>query len=547
MDTITQFTGPARTLVGGAVASLVATVVFMLATGQPITLAPPVTHTLHVWWPAILVVCVLLYALTIGSGVVLARRQRGEGDGIAGVRASDRGVALAAARIESNTFNTGDRIHNDYSRTTYVQGNGAADELRRARHRPDEAGALMRGLGAYANAGDPDWEHIYDTTGAHRLRPRHPGAHLRRPLRVHMEMRRRPGEPAFDELLLHACEDQQPVTVDPDTLMRFQEFLGTDLMRDSSDDPTMRVTAVIEVGPIIPPQRCILRVVETGDIIRNLDMAWFTLPSGKVRFTNRQDQAAPVWVTIAIAPQPHDAVQSDGEAPRDPEPVAVQFEARPVAGRNARHLLALYAVLDALQEQRHTEIIDDVTSEIVFAGSVDSSQSLAPARQEFRAALRAVQDAFPATVFDMSEQPGPDDVEQIFRIARIVTTGTMTGLLDGLEMVPPAVDVRRLLGWADEHGVLRLPDDDDGQPGRLTITVPEDEVARLFGAMINLGAKTIELETARIIGDVEMLRARVASLADDAPLRIALAPADPASAGVTIHYEQFTYSSSDAA
>ncbi len=302
MDTIAQLIGSIRAFAGGFVASLVASIVLMLATGQPITPVPPVTHALHAWWPAILVVCILLYALTISSGVALARRQRDANDALPGVHAGARGVALAAARVEGNTFNTGDSVHNDYSQTTYVQGNGAADELRRTRHRPDQAGALMRGLGAYANAGDPDWEHIYDTTGAHRLRPLHPGAHLRRPIRVHMQMRRQPGEPAFGELLLRAWEDQQPVTVDSDTLMRFQEFLGNDLMRDSADDPNMRVTAVIEVEPVIPPRRCVLRVVETGDMIRNLDMAWFALPGGRVRFTNCQDQAAPVWVTIDSDP-----------------------------------------------------------------------------------------------------------------------------------------------------------------------------------------------------------------------------------------------------
>ncbi len=252
-------------------------------------------------------------------------------------------------------------------------------------------------------------------------------------------------------------------------------------------------------------------------------------------------------VTIDSDPQPHDAVQLDGEAPRDPESVAVQFEARPVAGRNARHLLALYDILYALQEQRQVEVIDDVTSEVVFAGSGDPSQPLTSERREFRAALRAVQDAFPTVVFDMSEQPGPDDVEQLFRVARIVTTGTMTGRLDGFEMTSPAVEARRLPGWADEHGVLHLPDDEDGQSGRVTITVPDDEEVRLFGATLRLGGKTIEMETARIVGDVEGLRAHAASAADDAPLRIALAPADPASAGITIRYERFTHSSSDAA
>jgi hypothetical protein len=190
MDTVAQFVGSVRAFVGGAVASLVATIVFMLATGQPLGLAPSVTRVLHAWWPAILVVCILLYALTIGIGVALARRRRGSGNALPGARAGDHGVAIAAERVEGNTISISISIdntaHHDYARTTYVQGNGATDELRRARHRPDEAGALMRGLGNYANAGDADWEHIYDTTGAHRLRPRHPGAHIRRPLRIHM-------------------------------------------------------------------------------------------------------------------------------------------------------------------------------------------------------------------------------------------------------------------------------------------------------------------------------------------------------------------------
>jgi len=546
MDTIAQLIGSIRSSASGIVASLVASIVLMLATGQPIPLVPPVTHALHVWWPAILVVCILLYALTISSGVALTRRQRGENNALPGVRAGNHGVAIAAARVEGNIFNTGDRVHNDYARTTYVQGNGTADELRRTRHRPGEAGALMRGLGTYANAGDPDWEHVYDTTGAHRLRPRHPGAHLRRPIRVHMEMRMRPGEPEFRELLLRAWEDQQPVTIDPDTLMRFREFLGDDLMRDSADDPSMRITTTIQVQPDIPSRRCVLHVVETGDMIRNLNMAWFTLPSGEVRFTNRQDQAAPVWVTIDSNPQPYDAAQAGGVTPHDLESAAVQFEARPVAGRNARHLLALYDVLYALQERRQVKIIDDVTSEVEAAGSVDPSPPLAPTRLEFRAALRAVQDAFPATVFDLSEQPGSDDVEQLFRVARIVMTGTMTGHLDGLEMVSPATDVRKFLNWADERGVLHLPDD-NGQPGRLTIIVPEDEMARLFGATINLGEKTIEMETARLVGNVEELRASVMVVADDASLRIALASADPSDASVTIYYGRFAQNSSDAA
>jgi len=541
MDTVAQLVGSVRAFVGGTVASLVATVVFMLATGQPITLAPSITRVLHAWWPIVLVVCILLYALTIGLGVALTRRQRGSGDTLPDARAGDRGVAITAERVESNTITIDNTAHHDYSRTTYIQGNGAADELRRARHRPDEAGALMRGLGDYANAGDADWEHIYDTTGAHRLRPRHPGAHIQRPLRVYMEMRTRPGEPTFPDLLLRAWEDQQPVTIDPDSLTHFQEFLGDDLMRDLADDPGARITTVIEVQPSIPPRRCIYRVVETGDTIRNLDMAWFTLPDGRDRFTNRHDQAAPVWVAIDIAPQSHDGddAGSDGAAPRDPHSVAVQFVTRPVPERNARHLLALYDVLYSLQERRHVEVIDDVTSEVVFAGCVDSPQPLASEVQEFREALRAVQDAFPATVFDMSGQSDQGDMNQLFRAARIVAYGTMDGSLDRLEMTSPAVAVRKLLGWVDERGVLHPPDDDDGQPGRVTITDPDDEVVRLFDATISLGEKAMELETARIVGDVDELRARVASLADDATLRIALGPADPAYAGLTLRYERF--------
>ncbi len=546
MDAVAQLVGSVRAFVGGAVASLVATVVFMLATGQPIALAPSVTRALHAWWPVIMVACVFLYALTIGIGVALTRRQRGSGDALSGARAGDQGVAIAAERVEGNTITVDNTAHHDYSRTTYVQGNGAADELRRARHRPDEAGALMRGLGDYANAGDADWEHIYDTTGAHQLRPRHPGAHVRRPLRIHMEMRIPPGEPMSQDLLLRTWEDQQPVTIDPDTLTRFQEFLGDDLMRDSADDPGARIAAVIQVQPSIPPRRCIYRVVETGDTIRNLEMAWFTLPDGRNRFTNRHDQAAPVWVAIDIAPlPPDDDAGLDGAASRDLDSVAVQFMTRPVPRRNARHLLALYDVLYALQERRHVEVIDDVTSEVVFAGHVDAPQPLASEVQEFREALRAVQDAFPAAVFDISGQPDSDDINQLFRAARIVTHGVMDARLEGLEMTSPAVVVRSLLSWADERGVLHLPDDDEGQPGRVIITDPDDEVVRLFGTTINLGEKTMDLETARIVGDVDELRARVASLVDDTPLRIALAPADLACAKLTIRYERFPQCSSD--
>ncbi len=100
--------------------------------------------------------------------------------------------------------------------------------------------------------------------------------------------------------------------------------------------------------------------------------------------------------------------------------------------------------------------------------------------------------------------------------------GTMDARLEGLEMTSPAIVVRNLLGWADERGVLHPPDD-DGQPGRVTIADPDDEVVRLFGATISLGEKTMELETARIVGDVDELHTRAVSLADDAPLRIALA------------------------
>ncbi len=548
MDTVAQLVGSVRAFVGGAVASLVATIVFMLATGQPIGLAPSVTRALHAWWPAILVVCILLYALTIGIGVALARRQRSSGNALPGARAGDHGVAIAAERVVGNTISIDNTAHHDYARTTYVQGNGAADELRRARHRPDEAGALMRGLGNYANAGDADWEHIYDTTGAHRLRPRHPGVHIRRPLRIHMEMRTRPGEPTFPDLLLRAWEDQQPVTIDPNTLTRFQEFLGDDLMRDSADDPRARITTVITVHPSIPPRRCIYRVVETSDTIRNLDMAWFTLPDGRDRFTNRHDQDAPVWVALDIAPQSHgdNDAESDGATSRDPDSVAVQFMTHPVPGRNVRHLLALYDVLYALQEQRHVEVIDDVTSEVVFAGCVDVPQPLASEVQGFREALRAVQDAFPATVFDMSGQSDPGDMNQLYRAARIVMHGTMDARLEGLEMTSPAIVVRNLLGWADERGVLHPPDD-DGQPGRVTIADPDDEVVRLFGATISLGEKTMELETARIVGDVDELHTRAVSLADDAPLRIALAPDDPAYAGLTIRYERFPQQSSNGA
>jgi len=370
MNTIAQLIGSVRALVGGAIASLVATLIFILATGQPINLAPSVARAFHAWWPILLAVCVLLYTLTIGSGVVLARRHD-PSDALPRAHAGDRGVAIAAERVEGTAITIDNTTHNDYSRTTHVQGNGAADELRRTRHRPHEAGALMRGLGDYANAGDADWEHIYDTTGAHRLHPRHPGAHVRRPLRINMEMRTQAGEPTFRDLLLRAWEDQQPVTIDPDTLIRFREFLGDDLMRDSADDPSARVTTIIEVEPSTPPRRCILRVVETGATILNLNMAWFILPSGGGRFTNRHDQAAPVWVTIDIAPQPHDGdAELDGAAPRDPDSIAVQFVTRSVPRRNARHLLALYDFLYALQERVSIEVVDDETSDVVLTGHV---------------------------------------------------------------------------------------------------------------------------------------------------------------------------------
>ncbi len=51
-----------------------------------------------------------------------------------------------------------------------------------------------------------------------------------------------------------------------------------------------------------------------------------------------------------------------------------------------------------------------MTSEVVFAGRVDVPQPLASEVQGFREALRAVQDAFPATVFDMSGQSDPGDM-----------------------------------------------------------------------------------------------------------------------------------------
>ncbi len=94
MDTVAQLVGLVRAFVGGAVASLVATIVFMLATGQPINLAPSITRALHAWWPAILVVCILLYALTIGIGVALARRRRGSGNALPGARAGDGVVGV---------------------------------------------------------------------------------------------------------------------------------------------------------------------------------------------------------------------------------------------------------------------------------------------------------------------------------------------------------------------------------------------------------------------------------------------------------------------
>jgi len=538
VNLILDVVGSIAALVCGIIGSLIATVLWVIAVGQPVVLSAQMRNVLHEHGLHLALVATAFYALTLASKVIQRRRADaspfanpgGQSSAVAKVRGGGQaGTAQRDVHINSHNV-TG-------SYNTTVNG-GVADELRTKRNRPDEFTGVIKAVADYANAGDRYWRRDFDSSGRYSLTPLTPEAHEKCPLGFEVHTVTQRGQPTMQDMLVQAATDQQPVTLDKELLTRARGFLGSETLHDSAEEPDADITLTVQVRPLVPPTRSTLRIHGTGISISSLNLGLFALPNGRLRLTNRHDQVAPIWVWIDFD-QPQDPRGNDVPDTIEADHPAIALELRAVPGRTARHILALHDFLAALAVPRCVEIVDETTSNVlhVFEGTLQ--EDLTPEAERLVEDLAVVQDAFPLATFDLSTAPTTNDARTLARVASIVRDGGFDISIDEMTVTLAAASANTVVSWANDDGVVHVPTSETGYNDHLVFPIDDDDIAKLFGEVFHLGPSRMALCPVRILGNMAQIRAQAAALASHESLTLRLTPANANDTTVSRAYERY--------
>lgn len=338
------------------------------------------------------------------------------------------------------------------------------------------------------------------------------------------------------ERLRHAAETQESVTIEGAELIDYKPFLGDVLPHGLKDLERLSVT--FSVSPLGPVVNSILRIRGVDTELRNIALGLYVLPGQRDRWrlTNRQDDDAPVVVSVDFTWQPSNA---PGNVIFLMPGVSMTIEARPVAGRTVRDMIALYAFLRALHEPRVLEFVDSRTNETRFVAHGVRISDLNPDEELLCDALTTIQQAFPTETFPMPDSLGQDDVRKIFEVAEIVHSGLATVAAESLSSEMPAETLSNLLEYGDESGVLQSQDSRGVLHDQGLNIRQEHTLHIVFGVSLDLGPSRATFPAMRFSESVEELRTQVSQLAPETIVSVMLLPADPRENRVHYYYPRF--------
>jgi len=335
------------------------------------------------------------------------------------------------------------------------------------------------------------------------------------------------------ERLQHAVETQESVTVEGAELIDYKLFLG-DVLPDDLKDLSLTFS-VSSIGPII---NSILRIRGIDAELRNIALGLYVLPEQRDRWrlTNRQDNDAPVVVSVDFTWQPSNA--PDNVIFLMPS-LSMTIEARAVASRTLHDMIALYAFLRSLREPRVLDFIDSRTNETRFVVRGVRISDLDPDEELLFDALTAIQQAFPTETFPMPDSLGQDDVRKVFEVAEIVHSGLATVAAENLSSQMPVETLSNLLEYADESGVLQYRDSRGVLHDQRLNIRQEHTLHTVFGVSLDLGPSQADFPTMRFSESVDELRTQIRQLAPETIVSVMLLPADPRENRVHYYYPRF--------
>lgn len=283
----------------------------------------------------------------------------------------------------------------------------------------------------------------------------------------------------------HEPGEQKVATVTRAEVSDYYKALFDDTLKHNVEN-LKQLAATGDEVPIGPIINCSLRARDMDIQLRNLALRPYDLPrhEGHWRLTNRHDTNAPVVVSIDLVDVPDNAPSNmTFMGPGLP----ITIESRPTPKRTVRHLLDLYAFLQALHEPRVVEIVDEKTSQVRFTGYGVQVERLDPVDEQLIDALRTIQSTFFMVTFPIPKALTAEDQQEALRLAEILRIGQTVIPISNISAEMNTETVTNLLRYADKNGVLQHVDEYGvTQPERMHI---EQELTAytLFGVPLDLG------------------------------------------------------------